>query len=285
MTKTPKTSFIPEITIGEVVDNVRIVDEFLCSPQGGMRRSKKKNCLVLVSKHVASSTKIYDDKVIDGVYHYTGQGLNGDQSLSFAQNKTLAESSTNKVALHLFEVFKNGQYIYVGMVKLAGKPYRDKQEDQAGNERIVWIFPLKLVDSENPSGYLDKELLNEVYEDQAKIAGKLDLSELRDRAIKSGSTASSRTTVSKTYIRNPLIAEYTKRLAKGLCQLCDSTAPFKDKHGEPYLESHHVVWLSKNGPDTVANTVALCPNCHKRMHVLNDDSDIQKLAKLKSIIL
>jgi 5-methylcytosine-specific restriction protein A len=106
MTETPKMRFIPAITIGEVVGNGRIVDEFLCSPQGGMRRSKKNNCLVLVSKHVASSTKVYDDKVIDGVYHYTGQGMNGDQSLTFAQNKTLAESPTNNVALHFFEVFK-----------------------------------------------------------------------------------------------------------------------------------------------------------------------------------
>ncbi len=31
-----------------------------------------------------------------------GMGMVGDQSLSFAQNKTLAESGTNGIGVHLF---------------------------------------------------------------------------------------------------------------------------------------------------------------------------------------
>lgn len=281
MSNITNSGFVSQIKIGEKVNNSRIVGEFLCSPQGGMRRSTKTNTLVLVSKHVASPSKVYDDKVIDGIYHYTGQGMKGNQSLTFAQNKTLAESSTNNVALHLFEVFKEGEYIYVGLVKLAKEPYGSLQDDEGGNERKVWIFPLVLVAPDNPFGYLDEKLITEAYADQAKIADKLEITELEKRAIKSGSSASSRKTVTKTYIRNPYIAEYTKRQAKGFCQLCHEAAPFRDKNGDPYLESHHIVWLSKNGPDTVNNTVALCPNCHKRMHVLNDASDIKKLSDSK----
>ena len=36
------------------------------------------------------------------------------------------------------------------------------------------------------------------------------------------------------------------------------------------METHHIEWLSKGGSDTIDNTVALCPNCHKKMHILND---------------
>lgn len=29
----------------------------------------------------------------------------------------------------------------------------------------------------------------------------------------------------------------------------------------------------------IYNTVALCPNCHRKMHILNDKWDLQKLVK------
>ena len=68
-----------------------------------------------------------------------------------------------------------------------------------------------------------------------------------------------------------------KRRANGICQLCDEPAPFKDKNGEPFLESHHIVWLSNGGEDTIENSTALCPNCHRKMHSLNLRADIDKL--------
>lgn len=84
-------------------------------------------------------------------------------------------------------------------------------------------------------------------------------------------------TNTKIYKRNPFIAEYAKLRAKGKCQLCGDDAPFIDKKGKPYLESHHIIWLSKGGLDTIDNTVALCPNCHKKMHLLNNQDDLNYL--------
>ncbi|PGR23313.1 hypothetical protein COC52_24870 [Priestia megaterium] len=37
------------------------------------------------------------------------------------------------------------------------------------------------------------------------------------------------------------------------------------------------LWLSQAGLDTLDNTVALCPNCHRKMHSLNLEEDIIKL--------
>lgn len=69
------------------------------------------------------------------------------------------------------------------------------------------------------------------------------------------------------YQRNPNVVAAALSRAKGTCEQCGENAPFKRKADEsPYLEVHHIVPLSENGDDTVDNTVALCPNCHRFSH-------------------
>ncbi len=50
--------------------------------------------------------------------------------------------------------------------------------------------------------------------------------------------------------------------------------PFLDVEGKPYLEVHHIKWLSKGGADSIENAIALCPNCHSKMHVIDDPTDV-----------
>ena len=85
------------------------------------------------------------------------------------------------------------------------------------------------------------------------------------------------------FVRNIYVSEYAKRIAKGKCDLCGKQAPFRDKNKKPYLEEHHVIWLSQGGTDTIDNTVALCPNCHRKMHVVADPNDVKKLMKIAII--
>lgn len=61
--------------------------------------------------------------------------------------------------------------------------------------------------------------------------------------------------------------------ADGRCELCGQRFP----DGEIFLEAHHVIWLRDGGAPTVDNTVALCPNCHKRIHLYRDPRDTDKL--------
>jgi 5-methylcytosine-specific restriction protein A len=96
-------------------------------------------------------------------------------------------------------------------------------------------------------------------------------------AIMQKSQVSSRSVTSNVFVRDAFVAEYAKRRANGVCQLCGQKAPFNNKEGIPYLECHHIEWLSEGGSDTIENTVALCPNCHRKMHVLNLPSDKEKL--------
>lgn len=82
-----------------------------------------------------------------------------------------------------------------------------------------------------------------------------------------------------SYVRDRYVSEYVKRRANGICQLCGQPAPFMNSKGEPFLETHHVIWLADGGDDSINNAVALCPNCHRKMHSLNLDSDIEILLK------
>ena len=90
---------------------------------------------------------------------------------------------------------------------------------------------------------------------------------------------SERTVTTTQRDRDPYVSEYVKRRAKGICDLCEMPAPFKDKKGRPYLENHHVKWLANGGEDTKENAVALCPNCHRKMHTLNLPEDVSALEK------
>lgn len=69
------------------------------------------------------------------------------------------------------------------------------------------------------------------------------------------------------YDRNPDVVAERLYIAGGYCEECKQKAPFLRKSdGTPYLEVHHIVPLSMNGEDTIENTIALCPNCHRKKH-------------------
>ena len=203
-------------------------------------------------------------------------GKNGDQFLDKAQNKTLAESPKSNIQLYLFEVFEPGRYIYQGKVSLIEKPYQAMQRDEGGLRRKVWIFPLAL--QHNQITISDKEY-NAYTAIQEKKANSLNETELKARAKEHLSKKPSKRTIyHNAFFRDPFVAKYTKARAKGICQLCKQPAPFMDENGEPYLESHHIVWLSRGGDDSIENTVALCPNCHRKMHILDLAKDREFLA-------
>lgn len=262
---------IDTLAIGQKLTNNELYEVFGCGNSGGMRRAKKTNSLIIISSHVES---IYEDRWDNDVLLYTGMGLNGDQSLDFNQNKTLNESPVNGVQVVLFEQFKVNEYTYLGPVELIKKPYTEQQSGQNGQLRTVYIFPLKLKAGER---FIDQEAVQTWMENKQKQAKKLTLDELEKRALKSNAHSNEYKTTVKQYARNEYVVEYAKRLANGVCQLCEQVAPFKDKKGKPYLETHHIVWLARGGEDTIYNTVALCPNCHKRMHVLDLEQDKAKL--------
>lgn len=79
--------------------------------------------------------------------------------------------------------------------------------------------------------------------------------------------------VSTVYERDIRVAAQALKFANGKCELCKKS-PFLKKNGKPFLEVHHVIPLSQEGSDTITNTVALCPNCHKELHFGSQSSKL-----------
>ncbi len=271
-------SGIDDLIVGKIYSNAEICNAFGCSPQGGMRRAKRTNTLVLTANH---NNPLYDDQwTDDGILNYTGMGKKGDQSISKAQNKTLALSNTNGIRVYLFESYKDNEYYYDGEVELAGPIYQSDELDEDQVMRKVVKFPLRrktgssqiIVDISDIE-QSEKEKIKEVRKKSAKeIKEKAKIINNNDISIKE---------VKALYReRNQFVSEYTKDRANGICDLCGKKAPFKDKNGKPYLESHHVITLADGGPDGIYNTVAICPNCHRKIHVLKNKEDIEKLENI-----
>ncbi|MCW3989821.1 MAG: HNH endonuclease [Candidatus Bathyarchaeota archaeon] len=266
-------SFNPGIKPGDIITNQGLTNIFKCSPQGGMRRSLKTNTLVIVSD---KTTSFYDDVWKRDILHYTGMGQKGNQSVDFMQNKTLAYSGSNGVAVHLFEVFTPRKYLYRGRVKLVEKPYQAPQKDYEGVTRQVWLFPVRIFQEEQTpipeEVFIDNQAIKE------KAVKRKTTTELL-RTIRESTDTQKRPVLSNQYVRDPVVSELAKRRANGKCQLCKQDAPFLNRAGEPYLETHHIDWLSRNGLDNLENTVALCPNCHRKMHILDRPIDKDTLKR------
>ncbi|MFF2855574.1 hypothetical protein [Peribacillus sp. NPDC058002] len=172
----------------------------------------------------------------------TGMGRVGNQTLT-SQNKTVAESISNGVEMHLFEVFEAKKYVYLGVVNLASEPYQEEQLDDNGQKRQVWVFPLRLKENQKKILLPDKLIkMKEVLRE--KKVKKMADSDLENRARNARRKSSKRKSILFIYERDPYVTEFAKRWAKGIYQLCDQPAPYFNKNGEPYLHTHHIEWLS-----------------------------------------
>lgn len=260
--------FDPGIKIGEELSNEEMRILFQCGNMGGMRRSKNTGTLVIISDDTKG---LYKDVWKNGILHYTGMGKVGDQVLEGNQNKTLYYSNTNGVEVHLFEVLKKAIYTYRGVMILADEPYQSEQLDDKGTIRKVWIFPLKPIND---------EAFAEEREPQEKDLRSISNEELARRTTLKAIGKKKRTAEATVYYRDPYLKEIVKRIAEGKCQYCGEEAPFVDKNNEPYLEEHHVKRLADDGTDSIDNVVAICPNCHRKMHVLNEEKDQKFLLEI-----
>ena len=268
-------SGIDDLIVGNIYSNSDIANTFKCSNMGGMRRSKQTNSLVLIAKH---NNPLYDDQwTDDDILNYTGMGTENDQSIDFAQNKTLRIAKKIGVKVYLFESYKDNEYYYDGEVELIKEPYQSEETDINGVIRKVIKFPLKRID-QSKSLIVDINDIEKCESEKLKEVRKFKYDEIKNRAKIAESKLVSTKEVKTIYReRNQYISEHTKERANGICDLCGKEAPFKDKNGIPYLESHHVITLAENGPDAIYNTVAICPNCHRKVHLLHDKKDINKL--------
>ena len=86
----------------------------------------------------------------------------------------------------------------------------------------------------------------------------------------------------KVIKRDPKVIAWILQNSGERCEGCNKKAPFiRDKNNTPYLEVHHIKQLKDGGADTVKNSIALCPNCHRKAHYSIEKKEFTR--KLKSI--
>lgn len=74
------------------------------------------------------------------------------------------------------------------------------------------------------------------------------------------------------YHRSRKVRDWVLSYAKGTCESCLKRGPFQLSDGSWFLEVHHVKYLSQGGSDTIQNCVAICPNCHRELHMSDRNS-------------
>lgn len=74
-----------------------------------------------------------------------------------------------------------------------------------------------------------------------------------------------------------LAAYQVLQQANGTCELCRSHFDSED-----FLETHYVIWLRNGGSISGNNIVALCPNCHKKVHHSSESALVKELQEIAS---
>ena len=128
-----------DLNIGDKIGNKDIAELFLCSNQGGIRKSKKTNTIVIIAKFNNCS---YKHRKEGDILYFTGMGKKGNQEMK-RQNKSILNAADEGFSLHLFELYEEGTYEYAGEVELMDTPVVEEQTDGSGAMRDVFVFPLK----------------------------------------------------------------------------------------------------------------------------------------------
>lgn len=191
-------------------------------------------------------------------YKFAGRGQVGDMKMD-GWNRAIRDHKSNGKALHLFTALGKGQPIrYEGEFEYLRQRII-RGADKHGVDREVLVFDLVPKAGITPTA------------DPLELSAQL--SRLRQKQWSTppegvdqperGPSPSGAGRIK----RSALITDYVLKAAGELCEFCSEPAPFLDrKFGRPFLEVHHVVQLAEGGPDQVWNAVALCPNCHRRLH-------------------
>ncbi|PSQ21331.1 HNH endonuclease [Halobacteriales archaeon QS_9_67_17] len=219
----------------------------------------------------------YDDEFLDdGSFLYSGEGTEGDMTME-GGNEALRVHKEREESVHLFEETEYPWIVtYAGEYEYDGHQW-DTLPDENGENRDGIRFRLVPVGG------------TEIHID-AGPASSLSEEELFEKAKQSsptgpptsGVSSSNSSTDRHLYKRSDIVKDFALRVANGVCQGCEEPAPFVDGDDDPFLEVHHIQRLSDDGPDDPENVIAVCPNCHRRVHYGRDGDEFDRELKQKA---
>ena len=216
----------------------------------------------------------------DGTFWYTGEGQIGDMEM-VRGNLAIQNHFQLSKSLHLFEYTGPGTVRYVAEMLYTGH-HVEVAADREGAPRRVIVFELAPVNSEKGTAAADI-VVRPPANDLAKTKS---LQELRQIALETASLdATPQQRKANAYYRSQAVRAYVLRRAAGFCEGCGSEAPFLTPSGSPYLEPHHIRRRADGGPDHPRWVVALCPNCHRRVHFSGSGANYNQQLAEKVVVL
>jgi 5-methylcytosine-specific restriction protein A len=204
----------------------------------------------------------YDDRTRDdGVFEYFGEGQVGDMILQRG-NLAIASHAADGKSLLLFRKTKEGAR-FVGEMAYE-RHHIEQAPDREGKPRDAIVFELRPLSAivETTEGSAGDE-------PPKTLEGLRALAKAAAGIIPPTKTAG----VRNIYQRSRDVRNYVLARAAGHCEGCRTPAPFIRKDGTAYLEPHHIRRVSDGGPDDPSFVIALCPNCHRRVHAGRDGSE------------
>jgi 5-methylcytosine-specific restriction endonuclease McrA len=157
---------------------------------------------------------------------------------------------------------------------------------------LKWaLYPRSIV---TPAPELARALLALIHERRRFRGAEIDEESLKEASLEELRAAALRKSVTRATAQQKLatvrkriaaIKRYAVMRAGGQCEFCGEDAPFLSRDGRPYLESHHILRMSDDGPDHPRNVIGVCPNCHRRAHYARDRVKIKGQMKRRVAVL
>lgn len=216
----------------------------------------------------------------EGVFLYTGEGQLGDMSF-IRGNSAIRDHVANGKELLLFQTLGRSKPVrFMGtFICQSWDTFIGLDRDRNSRESIQFHL-VKTLTTTFPESRIDVPV-------HAQYTSN-NIDDLRTKAIIAASPQKSKkwkSAPSSYRERSKAVRDYVLARSQGICELTSKPAPFITKAGKPYLEVHHILRLSDEGPDDPRFVAAICPSVHREIHfgINGDKLNAQLLEKIKDL--
>lgn len=218
--------------------------------QGGIITPSEHALVIVITGEEGLQHGYGDRERPDGAFEYFGEGQVGDMQM-IRGNAAIASHSVLGKSLLLFRKTRTGLQFVDEVVYETHHTEQAPDRDGVMRQAIVFeLWPIETVRAETPEPIIDD-----------------GLDRLRQTALDASQETPGRAPRQiSVFERSAAVRNYVVARANGHCEGCRSPAPFLRPNGVPYLEPHHIKRLTDGGPDHPRFVIALCPNCHRRVH-------------------
>jgi 5-methylcytosine-specific restriction enzyme A len=253
--------------IGRVYRRSDLHDQYSGQRYGGISTPRSYPVILIFTGAAGLAHGYADEWDTDGVFHYFGEGQTGDMKFS-GGNAAIRDHAESEKELHLFQKVESTKVRYLGEVICSGFEWETaKDSNDADRQAIVFQLVRASAVLEQDAASLPPGA------SLAELAAAADADPTEESGPKDG--------LRKTYARSEALKMFVRTRADGRCEGCGKNAPFLTKADAPYLEAHHTNRRSDTGPGNRKTVIALCPNCHCRVHYGKDGSHFNDELKSK----